>query len=184
MVAIRIALHGKKKMKLLGNNKVAFKEKQFTVDLKKFGLSNIRANQTYGINKILFQILGETHFSENYSEIEDRCAEISWMCSRMKDKILSYDPKWTEPSEPEGSHDQGLKQAGPGKRTVCAVVRRLAFLTDSDKEIAEGLCGQLMWYTKGVFHQTLSRYNTNYDSQDPDKAIVRDLGAWDALTKW
>ena len=158
---------------------MAFKEKQFTPELKEFGLSNIKANQTYGINKILTQILGETRSHENYSEIEDRCAEISWMCSRMKTKILSYDPNWVEPATPAGTHDKGLKQAGPGIRTVCAVVRRLSAVTDGDEKISTKLCGQLMWYTKGVFHSTLSKYNRNYDSTNPDKAKSRDLGAWD-----
>ena len=158
---------------------MAFKEKQFTEDLKKFGLGNIKSNKDYGINKILLQILVKTRFRDNYSEIEDRCAEISWMCSRMKTKILSYDPKWIEPAAPEGTHDKGLKQSGPGKRTVCAVVRRLSALTAADEEISTKLCGQLMWYTKGVFHRSLSQYNKNYDSHDPDKATGRDLGAWD-----
>jgi hypothetical protein len=161
---------------------MAFKEKQFTEDLKKFGLGNIKSNKDYGINKILLQILLKTRFRDNYSEIEDRCAEISWMCSRMKTKILSYDPKWIEPAAPEGTHDKGLKQSGPGKRTVCAVVlRHVEYITSGDKQMRD-ICELMMWYTKDVFHKTLSRHNRFYDSGKED-STRRDMQNWDLKPK-
>ena len=157
---------------------MAFKEREFTPELKQFGLNNIKANQSYGINKLLARVLGKTRFRENYPEIEDRCAEISWMCSRMKDKILSYDHEWVEPSQPGGRSPQAFKFPDGAKiRTVCAVVRHVEYITSDDKEIRD-ICELMMWYTKEVFHKTLYKHNKFYDSAR-DNSGTRDMQNWD-----
>lgn len=159
-----------------------FKEREFTPELKQFGLNNIKANQDYGINKLLARVLVHTRFRENYPEIEDRCAEISWMCSRMKTKILSYDPEWVEPSQPGGRAPQAFKYPdGANKRTVCAVVRHVEYITSGDKQMRD-ICELMMWYTKDVFHKTLSRHNRFYDSGKED-STRRDMQNWDLKPK-